>query len=203
MLKLEVNVKKRVGNFYLNSYLFDDKNNVIGIFGKNGSGKTTFLRIISGFIDPDEGFIRLDDVDITKYPPWKRSIALVTPNSYLPNLKVRKHLLITSKKKTSEKIFSEIEWLLDGIDKEKKVKELSLGQRERVALVTALLSYPKLILVDEAFSNIHNKKDFITNYTELIKKLNLKLIFVSQDLSDSNFADISYKMENGELKRFE
>ncbi|MFP3064075.1 MAG: ATP-binding cassette domain-containing protein [Sulfolobus sp.] len=89
------------------------------------------------------------------------------------------------------------------MDKEKKVKELSLGQRERVALVTALLSYPKLILVDEAFSNIHNKKDFITNYTELIKKLNLKLIFVSQDLSDSNFADISYKMENGELKRFE
>mgnify|MGYP001772681973 CR=1 FL=1 len=203
MLKLEVKAKKRVGNFYLNTYLFDDKSNVIGIFGKNGSGKTTFLRIISGFIDPDEGFIRLDDIDITKYPPWKRGIVLVTPNSYLPNLKVRKHLLITSKKKTSEKILSEIEFLLDGIDKEKKVKELSLGQRERVALATALLSSPKVILVDEAFSNIHNKKDFITNYTELIKKLNLKLIFVSQDLSDSNFADISYKMENGELKRFE
>lgn len=201
---LEAKVRKKIRDFTLDSEIKDDSR-VIAIFGKNGSGKSTFLKIIAGFLEPDNGYVKVDGEDITKYPPWKRKMVLVTPESFLPNTRVKNHLLwgIKDKKKLDEALEDErIKFLLSFNDHvyKQKTKELSLGMRQRLSLVTAILSNPRYILVDEAFSNINNKRDFIQEYFQLARERNINIVFVSQDLSDADFAERSYKMENGVLK---
>ncbi|MEJ2777990.1 ATP-binding cassette domain-containing protein [Stygiolobus sp. RP850M] len=201
---LEAKVRKKFQNFTLDSEI-KDGSRVIAIFGKNGSGKSTFLKIIAGFLEPDNGYVKVDGEDITQYPPWKRKIVLVTPESFLPNTRVKNHLLwgIKDKKKLEQALEDErIKFLLSFNDHvyKQKTKELSLGMRQRLSLVTAILSDPRYILVDEAFSNINNKRDFIQEYFQLARKRNINIVFVSQDLSDADFAERSYIMENGVLK---
>ncbi|BCU70782.1 ATP-binding cassette domain-containing protein [Stygiolobus caldivivus] len=201
---LDVKIKKKLNNFVLDSEI-NEKSKVIAIFGKNGSGKSTLLKLIAGFLEPDEGYIKIDNQDVTKYPPWKRRIVLVTPESYLPNLVVKKHLLwgIKNKDKLNEVLQdNRIRGLLSFNEEtfKKKAKELSLGMRQRLSLVTALLSSPRYILVDESFANINNKKDFMNEYISLTRERGVNIIFVSQDISDAEFAERSYWMENGVLK---
>ena len=201
---LEAKVRKKFQNFTLDSEI-KDGSRVIAIFGKNGSGKSTFLKIIAGFLEPDNGYVKVDGEDITQYPPWKRKMVLVTPESFLPNTRVKNHLLwgIKDKKKLEEALEDErIKFLLSFNDHvyKQKTKELSLGMRQRLSLVTAILSDPRYILVDEAFSNINNKRDFIQEYFQLARERNINIVFVSQDLFDADFAERSYKMENGVLK---
>ena len=201
---LEVKAKKKLGNFLLNSEICDESK-VIAIFGRNGSGKSTFLKIIAGFLIPDEGYVRIDKEDVTLYPPWKRRVILVTPESYIPNVKVKKHLLwgAKDKRRLEEELKSErIRKLLSFSDEtfKKKVKDLSLGMKMRVALVTALLANPKYILIDESFANINDKKEFMKEYLQLANERGINVVFVSQDLSDAEFAERSYRMENGVLK---
>jgi molybdate/tungstate transport system ATP-binding protein len=201
---LEAKVRKKFQNFTLDSEI-KDGSRVIAIFGKNGSGKSTFLKIIAGFLEPDNGYVKVDGEDITQYPPWKRKMVLVTPESFLPNTRVKNHLLwgIKDKKKLEQALEDErIKFLLSFNDHvyKQKTKELSLGMRQRLSLVTAILSDPRYILVDEAFSNINNKRDFIQEYFQLARKRNINIVFVSQDLSDADFAERSYIMENGVLK---
>ena len=84
-----------------------------------------------------------------------------------------------------------------GIDFTGRVSHLSLGMRERVSLGTALLSSPKLILVDEAFSNIHNRIDFIKSYRSFASGAGIDLIFSTQDRADAAYADHLYMMTDG------
>jgi len=84
-----------------------------------------------------------------------------------------------------------------GISYSGKLQKLSLGMRERVSLATALLSEPKLILVDEAFSNIDNRTEFIEQYHRLCSQKGIDAIFTTQFTEDSKLADHGYLMEAG------
>ncbi|WP_338600267.1 ATP-binding cassette domain-containing protein [Sulfolobus tengchongensis] len=199
---IEVKVKKKLQSFSLDVN-FSDKG-IIAITGKNGSGKTTLLNIIAGILKPDEGYIRLNEKDITTVPINKRNIVLVTPESYIPTLYLKKHLVWGAKlkgKKVNEKDIIEITELLKIPFENKKVGNLSLGNKEKVSLATAILAKPNLILVDEAFSNITDKDHFIAIYTDLCKKNEIELIYVTQDINDTKFSDHHYVMNNGSLHK--
>ena len=89
----------------------------------------------------------------------KKQVVLVTPESYVPNLAVDKHLLWGAKlrkKHVDHDEVAEVKKSL-GINYQGKVSKLSLGMKERVSLATALIASPKVILVDEAFGNIDNR----------------------------------------------
>ncbi|AWR94889.1 ATP-binding cassette domain-containing protein [Acidianus brierleyi] len=198
---IETKLEKHFKNFILNSELNDA--GIICITGNNGSGKTTFLNLLLGIYKPDKGYVKINNKDITKLPVEKRRIAFVNQDSYIPELTVDSHILWGAKLRKIKIDDNEIKDLKEalGIKFSGKVKNLSLGQKERVAILTAILSKPYFLLVDEAFSNISDKKDFLSKLIEILKKYDIEMIFTTQDLEDVKFSEKHYIMNRGILRK--
>ena len=199
---IEVGVEKVLGNFVLKAELEDS--GFICLTGRNGSGKSTLLNIIAGSLAPDRGTVIVSSKDITALPIEKREVVLVTPDSSIPHLQVDQHLLWGARVrriKVSDAYLIEVASSL-GVPRSGRVRELSVGMRERVALATALISRPKVILVDEAFASIDNRDEFIQNYNKLSGDANIDVVFATQNTdTDVGLADHSYRMENGQSAR--
>ena len=198
---IEVEVKKRLGDFSLDANLSDE--DFICLTGKNGSGKTTLLNLIGGILAPDDGHVMLNSKQITNLPIEQRHVSIVTPDSCIPHLDVDKHLVWGAKIKglnIEPDYITEIKTGL-GINFSGKVRKLSLGMRERLAVATSLISNPELILVDEAFSNIDNHQDFINAFRNLAAKASIDVIFTTQYPDDSTQADHHYRLESGKSAR--
>ena len=175
----------------------------ICLAGRNGSGKTSLLRAIAGLLQVDDGSIRIGGADVTRLPVEKRGVIMVTPNSFLPHLDVDSHITWGARLRRMEpggEKVSKVKGEL-GIDFGGSVRSLSLGMRARVALATALLASPKVILVDEAFSNLHQRDDFMASYRKLVSDWGIDLIFSTQDDADGRLAEHLYVMSNGTTKR--
>lgn len=198
---IEVEIKKKLGNFLLDAYLKDK--DFICLTGKNGSGKSSFLNLVAGVYKPDKGYIKIDSRIITNVPMEERRVVLVTPDSCIPHLDVDKHLVWGAKMKKSsvpDDVLRHVKKSF-GIGFSGKVSKLSLGMRERVSLVTALLSSPDVILVDEAFSNLDNRPDFIKEYKDFSLSKNIDVIFATQRNEDFSAVDHLYRMDNGRSER--
>ena len=198
---LDFRAKRKLGNFVLDAELRDE--GFICLTGRNGSGKSTFLNVIAGIIPADECGVRINSRDLTRVPSEKRGIVLVTPDSYIPHLTVDKHLRWGAKiagKKLAPTHIERVSSAL-GIVYSEKLAKLSLGTRERVSLATALLSKPQLILVDETFSNIDSRDQFISEFRKLASAEGVEVIFTTQFPEDAKYADHQYVMEAGKLKK--
>jgi len=198
---MEAKIQARIGGFRLAANI--DGSGVMCVAGSNGAGKTSLMKVIAGFIPLEDGYIKMGGRDISKLPVEKREVVLVTPNSALFHLDVESHLrwgarLRGRKPGTEEvtKVKAEL-----GIDFGGAVRTLSLGMRERVSLATALLARPRAVLVDEVFSSLHNKEDFIASYGRLTKDSGIDLLFTSQNESDGRMAEQVYVMDNGSTIR--
>ncbi|MEM0373240.1 MAG: ATP-binding cassette domain-containing protein, partial [Sulfolobales archaeon] len=151
-------LRKTLGNFTLDAKI--EESGIIAIIGKNGSGKTTFLKLISGILKPDFGYVVLDNLDITNLPIEKKNVVYLSYETYIPHFDVDKHILWGArnrKVKVSNDELKEIKESL-GINFKGKIKNLSLGMRIRVILATSILAKPRLILADEIFSNLSDRK---------------------------------------------
>ena len=125
------------------------------------------------------------------------------PDSYLPHLDVDPHLIWGARNKginVERDYLKEIKTSL-GINFEGKVREVSLGMRVRVSLATSLVSKPQLLLVDEAFSNIDNHRDFADTFRVLAAKAKVDVIFTTQYPEDSTQADHHYQLDSGKSTR--
>jgi molybdate/tungstate transport system ATP-binding protein len=198
---IQVEVRKQLGQFTLSAELEDG--GFICLAGKNGSGKTSLLRILAGLLPADDGYIRVNGVDVTRMPAEKRGVIMVTPNSLFPHLDVDSHITWGARlKKMRPEEGKVLKVKADlGIDFGGPVRNLSLGMRIRVALATALLASPKAILVDEAFSNLHEREHFIASYRKLVSAEGMDLIFSTHDEVDGRLAEHLYVINNGTLKR--
>jgi len=198
---IEAEVKKKLGSFFLDASISDE--HFICLTGKNGSGKTTLLNLIGGILTPDAGHITLNSKKITNLPIEQRQVSIITPDSCIPHLNVDRHLVWGAKNKglsIEQDYITEIKTSL-GISFNGKVRKLSLGMRERVALATSLISKPELILVDEALSNIDNHSDFVDAFRNLAAKAKIDAIFTTQYPEDSSQADHHYRLESGKTTR--
>jgi molybdate/tungstate transport system ATP-binding protein len=197
---IEAVVKKRIGNFSLDATINDS--GFICITGKNGSGKTSLLNCISGVYHVDSGWVRLNGREVTSLPIHKRKIVLVTYNSFIPHLDVEKHLLFGFKyNRNKDKSILEFVKQRLIIDCKGIVKNLSLGNKSRVSLATAMVSCPELILVDEIFSNLDNKEEFIELYKKIAKSYNIDVIYTTQHQEDAVHSDHHYHMDQGRMTR--
>lgn len=149
---------------------------VYGVMGLSGSGKSTFLNIISGLQKIDKGRIYLNEQDITNKQPNERNVGYVFQDYGLfPNLSVKENIEygLYSKKMTKKQLNEKVDELLELIQlkefKYKNVNFLSGGQKQRVALARTLSAWPNILLLDEVFSAVDNDIKFDVRYN--LKKL--------------------------------
>lgn len=186
-----------------------EKGELVSFLGPSGCGKTTLLNIIGGFVKNDSGSIYLEDKDITEYPPEKREIVTVFQNYALfPHMNVVENVKYGLKYRgynKEEQIKLAKEYLkivgLEGYEKN-SVGELSGGQQQRVALARALVLQPKILLLDEPFSNLDAKLKIAMReeIKELQKRLGVSMIFVTHDQEEAlSISDRIVVMSNGEI----
>lgn len=186
-----------------------EKGELVSFLGPSGCGKTTLLNIIGGFVKNDSGSIYLEGKDITEYPPEKREIVTVFQNYALfPHMNVVENVKYGLKYRgynKEEQIKLAKEYLkivgLEGYEKN-SVGELSGGQQQRVALARALVLQPKILLLDEPFSNLDAKLKIAMReeIKELQKRLGISMIFVTHDQEEAlSISDRIVVMSNGEI----
>lgn len=186
---------------------------IICILGPSGCGKTTILQSIGGFIKIDRGEIILDGKNIEDLEPEDREIATVFQSYGLfPHKTVIENIIygLKFKKYKKKDAIEEGKRMLEILNLEgyenKKVTELSGGEQQRVALGRALIVKPKLLLLDEPFSNLDTKLR-VSMREELLRireLFNITMLFVTHDQEDAfSIADRIIVMNKGQIEQID
>lgn len=198
-----------LGRFSLDADFEAPARGVTGLFGPSGCGKTTMLRCIAGLQRLQPGFCSVNgDVwqdEAIFRPPHMRPIGYVFQEASLfPHLSVMRNLLYGARKTDQGEIrFDEVTELL-GLAAllDRSPRNLSGGERQRVAIGRALLSQPKLLLMDEPLSALDRttKEEVLPFLERLHETLLLPVIYVSHDMAEvERLADHLVLMEAGRV----
>jgi ABC-type sugar transport system ATPase subunit len=212
---------KSVSKYYKSSAVVKDfsleveKSERLAILGHSGSGKTTVLRLLAGFIAPDSGSILIDGEVVASEgkiikEPESRNLGMVFQDLALwPHLTVKGNLEFGLKAKgLAVKVRNQrIQEILQQIQMGKYVHvrpaELSGGQQQRVAFARALILHPEALLMDEPLSNldvelnIQLRKEIIN----LHQQIGFTLVYVTHDREEAyEIADRIIVMEDGQIR---
>jgi molybdate transport system ATP-binding protein len=198
---IRVTIKKNIKTYKGNTLLQVDTTfpagSVTKVYGPSGAGKTTFLQVIAGLTQPEEGIIECSGriwLDTAKHiclTAQQRMTGFVFQDYALfPNMTVSEHLQYAS----SDKQLIERLLKMGQMDsfKQHKPKQLSGGQQQRLAILRALATKPKLLLMDEAFSALDDelRETLIVALKTLLKEFGTTTIIVSHHASETaGFAD--------------
>lgn len=127
------------------------KGEILGLVGQNGAGKTTLIRVLIGLIAKDQG-------EIIRKPDDKIGAIIESPVLY-PNMSAQDNLTYAALQigiKNKEKRIAQVLELvgLSDVDKKKKVKDFSLGMRQRMAIALAILDFPDFLILDEPINGL-------------------------------------------------
>jgi molybdate transport system ATP-binding protein len=196
LIMLRVDVSKQLGEFSLQA-AFASEGRVTGLFGASGAGKTSLINMIAGLLRPDRGSIAIDDetLDDTTanlhVPPHRRRIGYVFQDARLfPHLDVRQNLDYGRRmnrlaedpaQRARVADLLEIGGLLD-----RRPGKLSGGERQRVALGRALLSKPRLLLLDEPLGSLDEgrKVEILPYLVRLRDEAGIPMVYVSHDAAE-------------------
>jgi molybdate transport system ATP-binding protein len=196
------------GEMLLNVELRLESGKFVGLYGRSGAGKTSVLRMLAGFMQPDEGYIKAGDnwwFDATRkinVEPRLRNIGFVFQDYALfPNMNVRENIAFAVNKKDNANIVDE---LLDltGLTAlaNRKIDTLSGGQKQRVALARAIAKKPLLLLLDEPLSAIDDtmRQQLQGMLLEAHSRYALTTVLVSHDMGEiMRLCDSVVHLENG------
>lgn len=189
MLRLE-NISKSYDGVTIlkNINLEIEKGEIISILGPSGSGKTTFLNLILGLTEADEGRIVYDGEDLTDVPMEERGFNIVFQDYALfSHLNAYKNITYGLRNKPNISTKEEVEELIHllGLEEhlDKKIEQLSGGQKQRVALARTMVMKPKILFLDEPLSALDGViKESIKDRIKLIaKEYHLTTIIVTHD----------------------
>ena len=183
----------------------------ITLLGPSGCGKTTTLRIIGGFVEPDEGDVCFMGARINDLPPYKRNVNTVFQRYALfPHLNVFENIAFglrvhrTPEKEIVERVEKMIALVnLKGFEK-RSVTTLSGGQQQRVAIARALVNNPKVLLLDEPLAALDLKlrKDMQKELKNIQQQTGITFIYVTHDQEEAlSMSDTIVVMADGEIQQ--
>ncbi|MBQ6816263.1 MAG: ABC transporter ATP-binding protein [Clostridia bacterium] len=183
----------------------------ITLLGPSGCGKTTTLRIIAGFVEPDQGDVLFEGKKINGIPAYKRQVNTIFQRYALfPHLNVYENIAfgLRIKKLKENEISLKVKEMLElvnltGLEK-RRVDTLSGGQQQRVAIARAIANHPKVLLLDEPLAALDLKlrKDMQTELKKIQQKLGITFIFVTHDQEEAlAISDKVVVMDSGKIQQ--
>ena len=183
----------------------------VTLLGSSGCGKTTTLRIIAGFIEPDEGQVFFDSKDMDGVPPYKREVNTIFQRYALfPHLNVFENIAYGLRVRKFPEAFIKEEVTkmlalvgLAGFEK-RSVTKLSGGQQQRVAIARALVLKPKVLLLDEPLAALDLKlrKDMQRELKNIQQQMGITFIYVTHDQEEAlSMSDTVVVMNKGKIQQ--
>jgi spermidine/putrescine ABC transporter ATP-binding subunit len=205
-------VKKFDGQLVLKGINLDIyENEFVTLLGPSGCGKTTLLRILGGFLQPDEGSVIFDGEDISNLPPYKRDLNTVFQKYALfPHMNVFDNVAfgLKIKKEPKDIIYQKVMRMLKLVGLEdfgkRAVHEMSGGQQQRVAIARALVNEPKVLLLDEPLGALDAKlrKGMQRELKKIQKEVGITFIFVTHDQEEAlTMSDKIVIMKDGNIQQ--
>ena len=193
---LRVDVSKQLGEFTLEAS-FSSEGRVTGLFGASGAGKTSLINMIAGLVKPDRGTIALDGETLDDsaaglhVPPHRRRIGYVFQDARLfPHLNVSQNLDYGRRMNRLTQDPAQQKRVIDLLDigslLDRRPGKLSGGERQRVAFGRALLSKPKLLLLDEPLGALDEgrKLEILPYLVRLRDEAGIPMVYVSHDAAE-------------------
>jgi molybdate transport system ATP-binding protein len=193
LIMLRVDVSKQLGEFSIEAS-FASEGRVTGLFGASGAGKTSLINMIAGLLRPDRGIITLDGETLDEtaahihVPMHRRRIGYVFQDARLfPHLDVRQNLDYGRRMNRLAEDPAARKRVIDLLDignlMDRRPGRLSGGERHRVALGRALLSQPRLLLLDEPLGSLdeQRKEEILPYLVRLRDEAGIPMVYVSHD----------------------
>ncbi len=200
------------GHTVLKNFNLDIKNgDFVTLLGSSGCGKTTTLRLIGGFVQPDSGEIFFDGKNVTNLPAHKREVNTIFQNYALfPHLNVYENIAFGMRlqKKSEPEINKQVKKMLKMVSlsgfENRNITSLSGGQQQRVAIARALVNKPKVLLLDEPLGALDLKlrKDMQTELKKIQQQMGITFIFVTHDQEEAlSMSDTVVVMDKGSIQQ--
>lgn len=189
MLKVDNIVKYYGKNCAVNNLSFEVKDGeIFGLLGENGAGKTTTFRIIMGLLNSDGGTVLLNGKKID-YSVTNKIGYLTEERSLLTKLTVKEQIVFYGilKGMTEEKVLKKLDFLLKEFDieeyKNRKIKELSKGNQQKIQFIAAIINDPILLILDEPFTGLDPiNVEMFKRYIRKLQKKGCSIIFSSHQM---------------------
>jgi len=182
----------------------------LSILGQSGCGKTTMLKVIGGLVAADQGNILMNNSEISALAPEKRGIVYLYQEDLLfPHLNVFENIAfgLRIKKLSNQEIEKKVKAMIHSIELDaqwdKMPHQLSGGQRQRVSFGRAIITNPKLLLLDEPFGSLDagTRKRMQGLFKKIAAEFKITSLFVTHDLKEAILMgdEIAF-MRKGKLK---
>ena len=222
-----ISLDKIKGNIKFNniSFSYDDTTEVLrnisfeapqgsvtALVGSSGSGKSTIAGLVTAFLNPNSGQVLIDEIDLSKVDlkSFRSQLGVVLQDDFLYEGTIRENILFPRPKASEEDLLEAVEGAyvneftdrfengLDTVIGERGVK-LSGGQRQRISIARALLAKPKIVILDEATSNLDTQSEAFIQKSLAVLMRNRTTFVIAHRLSTIQKADQILVIEEGDI----
>ncbi len=209
MLKAKGITKKFKHQIVLQEASLEVDSEIKALIGINGSGKSTFLKILAGIVSADHGSVLLNGIDVAGLPPEKRNVGYVPQHPALfRHLTVKENILYGMRNgRGSIEAYERVVALLD-LESilDKYPRELSGGYRTRTSLARALVPKPQILLMDEPLTGIDVvlKERILPDFRKVLKELQVPVLYVTHDPKEAELLADNYAiMDDGKIRQLD
>ena len=201
------NLTKKIGN----DEILKDINlklecgKIYGFVGRNGSGKSILFKTLCGFINPTEGEVKVNNIDIYKENTFPDSTrALIEKPNFIDDISGLENLKLLAKIQntiTEEDILKYLDLFELTKYKDKTFKKYSLGMKQKLGIIQVLMEDPKIIILDEPFNGLEEQSVELLRKILLEEKKKNKLIIIASHIKEDIdiLADEIYRVDGGKI----